>query len=304
MVKPLKPHSPHLILNYSLRCCPFLSFSSNPDLNNLGFPNLVHRVCEILSNPRIPWRGSSELKSLAPKLKPYHVAKIIETHNSTDSVLQFFYWVSKRHFYKHDIICYVSMLNRLVKDKYFAPADHIRILMIKACKDEEGKVQEAEIILAQIYQYEMFPDVFTYTSLILGHCRNGNLDKAFVVFDQMVKKGIDPNAVTYTTLINGLCDGGRVDEALCMIEGMIENGIEPTVYTYTVPITALLAIGRVDEAISLVASMRDKGCQPNVQTYTALISGLAKCSQLEVAIGLYHKMLRDGWFLQQLHIML
>ena len=29
------------------------------------------------------------------------------------------------------------MLNRLVKDRIFAPADHVRILMIKACRNED-----------------------------------------------------------------------------------------------------------------------------------------------------------------------
>ncbi|PIN17538.1 hypothetical protein CDL12_09816 [Handroanthus impetiginosus] len=166
MVKPLKPHSGYLVLNCKRLCCPFLNFSSKPDFDNRGLSNLVHRVCEILSNPRIPWRGSSELKSLTPKLKPYHVAKIIETYHSTDSVLQFFYWVSKRHFYKHDMSCYVSMLNRLVKDKNFAPADHVRILMIKACKDE-GEIRWVVDFLNEISGRGLTHSLYSFNTLLI-----------------------------------------------------------------------------------------------------------------------------------------
>ncbi|KAK9924367.1 hypothetical protein M0R45_032737 [Rubus argutus] len=321
---------PHHFLKFSSRTkllTQFCHSSSNP------FPNLVSIICDILGDPR--WEKSPELEGLILKLRPYHVLKIIETHRNTDSALRFFFWVSRRRPYKHDMSCFVSMLDRLVHERLFGPADHVRLLLIKACRNEEelkwfemvsvaqnvyseilnsgikpslltfntminilckkGKVQEAELILSTIIiQYDMLPDVFTYTSLVLGHCRNGNLKLAFEVYDRMVKAGCDPNSVTYSTLINGLCNEGRVDEALDMLDEMIEKGIEPTVYTYTVPITSLCEANRPLEAIGLFRSMRKTGCYPNIHTYTALISGLSRTGKLKIAIGLYHKLLKDG----------
>lgn len=138
MVKPLKTQ----FLFYLHRLYPvlgshsFLNFSSQPDfVSEICSATLVYKVCHILSQSQ--WHSSSELNRLSPNLNPHHVSKIIDAHKSTDSVLTFFYWVSKRPFYKHDSNCFVAMLNRLIRDRHFEPTDHVRILMIKSCKNEE-----------------------------------------------------------------------------------------------------------------------------------------------------------------------
>ncbi|KAF5746162.1 chlorophyll a-b binding protein [Tripterygium wilfordii] len=89
----------------------------------------VSKISRILCDSK--WRKSPDLMRLSPELKPHLVSQIIDTHKSTDSVLEFFFWVSKRPFYKHDMGCFTSMLNRLVRDRAFGPADHVRILMVK-----------------------------------------------------------------------------------------------------------------------------------------------------------------------------
>jgi len=48
-----------------------------------------------------------------------------------------------------------------------------------------GNVVEARLYVSKIVQAGLSPDTFTYTSLILGHCRNKDVDSAYRVFKLM-----------------------------------------------------------------------------------------------------------------------
>ena len=49
------------------------------------------------------------------------------------------------------------------------------------------------------------PNVVTYSSLIDGHCLQGQMDEAMKVFNCMAGRGVLPSHLTYNILINGYC---------------------------------------------------------------------------------------------------
>ncbi|MCI48289.1 pentatricopeptide repeat-containing protein, partial [Trifolium medium] len=68
------------------------------------------------------------------------------------------------------------------------------------------------------------PDVFTYSALINGLCKESRLDEANGLFDEMCGIGLVPNGVTFTTLIDGQCKDGKLDLALRNFQMMKDQG--------------------------------------------------------------------------------
>uniref|UniRef100_A0ACD5W497 Uncharacterized protein n=1 Tax=Avena sativa TaxID=4498 RepID=A0ACD5W497_AVESA len=158
------------------------------------------------------------------------------------------------------------------------------------CKD--GNVRDARLIMDKaVSESGMKPDGFTYSSMILGYCKNNDLASAIEVFARMGKEGCEPNAAAYSNLINKLCDSGRVNEALDLMAEMTRRAAPPAAYDFTAPIAALCDAGRTEDAWRLFVDMKKKGCTPNVYTYTSLISGQRTP---RLAIGLFYRMARDG----------
>ncbi|XXG72415.1 hypothetical protein AAC387_Pa07g1514 [Persea americana] len=52
-------------------------------------------------------------------------------------------------------------------------------------------------------------NVYTYTGLVYGFCREGLYEVAYWVIDKMRNDGCEPNVVTYTTAIKFLCQDGK-----------------------------------------------------------------------------------------------
>lgn len=49
----------------------------------------------------------------------------------------------------------------------------------------EGRFDEADTIIKEMYEKGISPDSITYNILIYGYCRSGNLKKAFGLHDEM-----------------------------------------------------------------------------------------------------------------------
>ena len=67
-------------------------------------------------------------------------------------------------------------------------------------------------------------NVYTYTGLVYGFCREGLYEVAYWVLDKMRNAGCEPNVVTYTTAIKFLCQDGKVKEAKCTWDPMEREG--------------------------------------------------------------------------------
>ncbi|KAH9325269.1 hypothetical protein KI387_005447, partial [Taxus chinensis] len=62
---------------------------------------------------------------------------------------------------------------------------------------------QADDLFNEIVARGLVPDSITYSTVIGGHGRKGNLKKALKLHDEMVKKGLIPTIGAYNVLISG-----------------------------------------------------------------------------------------------------
>ncbi|KAL4326778.1 hypothetical protein AHAS_Ahas13G0034100 [Arachis hypogaea] len=173
------------------------------------------------------------------------------------------------------------------------------------------------------------PDDHTYTLLIGGFCKIGNLHAALEMLDDMSKRGVLSDVKT--VLIDGFCKNGRTDEALSLlsllrIDGfalnlqsycslinsfihakryreayvwytkMFKMGIVPDVTLYAIMIRGLSEEGRVGEAAKMLDEMIGMGLVPDAYCYNALIKGFCDIGRLDQARSLQLEVSKDEQF--------
>ncbi|XWS43470.1 hypothetical protein CRYUN_Cryun16bG0106900 [Craigia yunnanensis] len=99
----------------------------------------------------------------------------------------------------------------------------------------------------------------TYTSLILGHFRRGNLSEIKNLVSDMKAKGFVPKADTYNLLIRGYCEQKDFIEAYVWYREMFENHFLPRFTTCKELMTGLRKQGRLQEAQIISSEMKAKG---------------------------------------------
>ncbi|KAH7852097.1 hypothetical protein Vadar_020599 [Vaccinium darrowii] len=178
-------------------------------------------------------------------------------------------------------------------------------------------------ILDQMVSLGLKPDVCTYTSFLVAYCNQGKLKEAEEVMAKMKEEGVLPDYMTYTALIDGYARGGLMHRAFDIFKCMVDTGCEPSHYAYSVLIKHLVKekwlkegrhgigqelnpnvisinIGEVwklmefDTALALFEKMNEHGCTPNAKTYAALIIGLSREGRFEEAWRLVDHMKKRG----------
>ncbi|CAI9775573.1 unnamed protein product [Fraxinus pennsylvanica] len=113
-------------------------------------------------------------------------------------------------------------------------------------------------------------DLATYTTLIDGLLKDGNIVLASDLYDEMRTKGILPDVITYTVLVHGLCNKGQVENARKVLEEMYKKSMTPNVLIYNTLIAGYFKEGNLREAFMLHDEMLDKGLVPDDTTYDIL----------------------------------
>ena len=88
----------------------------------------------------------------------------------------------------------------------------------------------------------------TYNTIIDGLCKTQAVDRAEVVLQQMIDKGVKPNIRTYTCLIRGHLFTGQWEEVVRRFKEMSARGIEPNDFTYGLLLDYLCKEGNCSEA--------------------------------------------------------
>ncbi|KAJ0103576.1 hypothetical protein Patl1_03917 [Pistacia atlantica] len=148
-------------------------------------------------------------------------------------------------------------------------------------------------------QDNLLPDSYTYTSLLSGLCRKGNVVSALLFFDTMMAKGIVPNEVMLTCLVNGLFRADQSKAALYIYDAMEKGGVFPDTVSLNAVIDGFsrmgkMIMGKMIKAYDLLLTMRSRGLCPSLATYNILLHGFSKKKDLLMCSMLHSIMIRTG----------
>merc|ERR1740138_38375 len=168
--------------------------------------------------------------------------------------------------------------------------------MLDACA-KCFKMSRAEQILEAMRATSVQPDIITYSTIVKGHCLDGDIDKALVVLKKMrADKTMEPDEITYNSFLDGCAKQHRVDEAFAALDEMEAAGVSPSNYTLSILVKLLGRVRRLNQAFSLVEELSAKyKFKLNVQVYSCLIQACIQNRKLDRALALHDQMVHADY---------
>merc|ERR1719502_736415 len=141
------------------------------------------------------------------------------------------------------------------------------------------------------------PNVITYSTMLKGHCQNGNVQAGFAILDQMKKEKdsrLKPDEIMYNSLLDGCAQNGLLEEGLELLEEMQREGVAPSNFTLSILVKLMNRARRLDQAFALVEEITKKyRFRPNVHVYTNLIQACASNQQLPRGVIVLEQMIKE-----------
>ncbi len=209
-------------------------------------------------------------------------------------------------------IAYNALLDCCVKCAQYERMSGIYEDMLRAAAAEQCK-ENADSVE---------PDLITYSTLIKGMCRSGQMRKAIALYEEMRHKGLELDEVVFNSLLDGCvkCDcpfkeseriiadmnnlkirfsnytysiliklyaRNRVaDKALAVLDDMKKNGVTPGVIVYTCLLQVCIKNKMTDRAIELFSQMRESKVQPDKTAYNTIVNGCVFSGRLAAACSI------------------
>ncbi|XP_072996923.1 pentatricopeptide repeat-containing protein At4g30825, chloroplastic [Typha latifolia] len=126
---------------------------------------------------------------------------------------------------------------------------------------QQGKLEEAELVMKSMLQAGISPNIVAYNTLITGHGKMSNTEAAKSIFQSLHLVGLVPDETTYRSMIEGF---GRVNnyvEALFYYQELKRLGFQPSSSNFYTMINLQARYGDEEGAIQTLKDMRAAGCQ-------------------------------------------
>jgi pentatricopeptide repeat protein len=107
----------------------------------------------------------------------------------------------------------------------------------------------------------------TKNAILKSYCKSGNVTRAADLFSLMRKR----DSITYTTMIDGYFKQGEIEYGEATFQAMLADGISPTGFEINAMITGYIRLGRIEQAKELLESMIKYNVKPTDSSYNTLI---------------------------------
>lgn len=133
----------------------------------------------------------------------------------------------------------------------------------------------------KIFSEMPFPNLVSWTSMMIGYGANGHGKEAVELFNEMVRSGIKPDKIVFMAVLSACSHAGLVDEGLRYFRLMTSYyNVAPDRDIYGCVVDLLGRAGRVKEAFQLIENMPFK---PDESIWVSLL-GACK-AQKEPSMG-------------------
>jgi pentatricopeptide repeat protein len=138
-------------------------------------------------------------------------------------------------------------------------------------------------------------NVITYSTMLKGHCQNGNIQEGFAILEQMKRDAnLKPDEIMYNSLLDGCAQNHLADEGLRLLEDMQNEGIPPSNFTLSILVKLMNRARRLDRAFILVEEITKKyHFRPNVHVYANLVQACASNQQLSRGMDVLEQMITE-----------
>ncbi|CAN4089620.1 unnamed protein product [Withania somnifera] len=196
--------------------------------------------------------------------------------------------------FEPDIVVYNNLLNGYVVCRKMADAfDLLQEMKRKGCNPNATSFT----ILCGFLDMERSgceADVVTYTTLVSGFCKWGNIEKGYELLDNMLQKGHTPNQTTYLHIMLAHEKKEELEECLELVKEIEKIGIPPDLSIYNVVIRLACKLGEVDEGERVWNQIEANGISPGVDTFIIMINGFVEQGRLIEACDHFKEMIGRG----------
>lgn len=131
----------------------------------------------------------------------------------------------------------------------------------------------------------------TYNIIISGWSKLGSICEIKRYLEEMEIEGFSPDCSTFSYLIEGLGRSGQIDEAVSVFEGLKEKDV----LVYNALIANFAIVGDFELCMKYYARMLNDKCDPNLDTYTTIISRYLKARKVADALEIFDEMISRGF---------
>ncbi|KAF9903712.1 hypothetical protein BX616_001558 [Lobosporangium transversale] len=169
------------------------------------------------------------------------------------------------------------------------------------CSLLDGHVRAGEVSTANRIFHEHFTarnirptTAWSYSIMIVGCCKQGNLQDALHYYHGMNSSHIAPNAIVCSRLIQLYLQHHQVDNARQMVRLMRNTKLTISLHTYTMLINYLSNTKDFRGALRYYQEMLDSGVQPDVYCYTVLINNHIRAKNYAACDNTFEQMTKSG----------
>merc|ERR1719443_2118724 len=106
--------------------------------------------------------------------------------------------------------------------------------LIDACA-RCGRMDYLPQILEDMKTHRAKPNVITYSTMLKGHCQNGNIQAGFLILEQMRKDSrLKPDEIMYNSLLDGCAQNNLVEDGVRLLGEMQDEGVQPSNFTLSI----------------------------------------------------------------------
>lgn len=168
-------------------------------------------------------------------------------------------------------------------------------LKLMISSQEEMKLLALKLI-GNIKKATLVPDLHLYNGMMSGFCWARGMPEAYEHLNLMQREGVQPNQVTFTILIDGHIRSGELELAVGLLNRMNANGIPTDRMLFNTLIRGFCVAGRPLDALSLSHMMQKRGFFPSKSSYEKLLSSFCADHSSDHALKICEDMLAHNYF--------
>eukprot|EP01017_Pseudomicrothorax_dubius_P044136 TRINITY_DN7436_c0_g1_i1.p1 TRINITY_DN7436_c0_g1~~TRINITY_DN7436_c0_g1_i1.p1 ORF type:complete len:1144 (+),score=400.14 TRINITY_DN7436_c0_g1_i1:97-3528(+) len=164
--------------------------------------------------------------------------------------------------------------------------------ILDACVKCEN-LPRAQEIFADM-ERTLTPDLITYSTIIKGFCKRGDIETAYRFLDTMLDRNIKPDEALVNLILEGCYTSGKVDLGMKIFAIMNDLRISPSNITYSILIKIYGQARKLQDALALIPAMKASGLRPSLIVYTNLVQICLTMRRFDKAVDIYERLRSEG----------